>query len=515
MSSSPPTEAPVAADFVCECDVAGRSACEELPCYKEHEGKKYCVLHYPGKEKSAPFKDALKRKLESEDFDFGGVWFPDRVNFQLVFNKPVDFDYATFNARVNFYNATFNAKASFNHTKFNAEVIFQAAKFNARADFFSAKFNPESNPNARAIFCSAVFGAVAYFTDAEFGAETDFKDATFKAVVDFSSAEFKAKAHFHSVRFNSRVNFSSATFDAEAGFNNATLTSTANFFSATFNSAAFFRSATFNAAADFSLATFNAEANFAGATFKDYVKFEGKKKCVVFGEKSSLNLQFIRIEKPDHFSFHTLVLRPHWFVNVDARKFEFIRVNWDWRSVSTKQEIKSINEEDGLSSHQLLAIACRKLAVNAEENHLYEEASKFRYMAMDARRLEHRRGFAFWTLGWWYWLASGYGERMGRAFLVLLGILVLFAALYMGLGFPNWETKAATEKVTVEAQRKEPVTWSQVSSALLYSAGVMTLQKPEPRPATNAAQALVMLETILGPVQAALLALAIRRKFMR
>ena len=37
----------------------------------------------------------------------------------------------------------------------------------------------------------------------------------------------------------------------------------------------------------------------------------------------------------------------------------------------------------------------------------------------------------------------------------------------------------------------------------------------EPRVATNAVQSLVLLETILGPVQAALLALAIRRKFMR
>src|SRR5205085_6816448 len=106
-------------------------------------------------------------------------------------------------------------------------------------------------------------------------------------------------------------------------------------------------------------------------------------------------------------------------------------------------------------------------------------------------------------------------ERVGRAFLVLLGVLVLFAALYVRLGFPNWETKAATEKAAVEAQCKEPGKWSQLSCVLLYSAGVMTLQKPEPRPATNAAQSLVMLETILGPVQAALLALAIRRKFMR
>ena len=51
--------------------------------------------------------------------------------------------------------------------------------------------------------------------------------------------------------------------------------------------------------------------------------------------------------------------------------------------------------------------------------------------------------------------------------------------------------------------------------AFTYSAAVMTLQRPEPRPATTAAQRVVLLETILGPVQAALLALAIRRKFMR
>jgi hypothetical protein len=133
-------------------------------------------------------------------------------------------------------------------------------------------------------------------------------------------------------------------------------------------------------------------------------------------------------------------------------------------------------------------------------------------MAMDAQRLGRWRGFAFWTLGWWYWLASGYGERVWRAFVVLLGIWLLSAVLYAGLDYPNGEMWAKPEKATVEEQYKETHKWS---SALLYSAGVMTLQKPEPRPATNVAQGLVMLETILGPVQAALLALAIRRKFMR
>jgi hypothetical protein len=43
----------------------------------------------------------------------------------------------------------------------------------------------------------------------------------------------------------------------------------------------------------------------------------------------------------------------------------------------------------------------------------------------------------------------------------------------------------------------------------------MTLQKPEPSAANKRAKAAVLFETILGPLQAALLALAIRRKFMR
>ncbi len=43
----------------------------------------------------------------------------------------------------------------------------------------------------------------------------------------------------------------------------------------------------------------------------------------------------------------------------------------------------------------------------------------------------------------------------------------------------------------------------------------MTLQKPEPRPKSSAARLAVIICAILGPLQGALLALAVRRKFMR
>src|ERR1044071_2581884 len=438
MSSSLLAEAPTVVAFVCERGGL-YFACEGLPFFKEHEGKQYCVLHYPGKEKATAFDEALKRKLAAEDFDFRGVWFPDTVNFgRLEFTKYVDFGSATFSAGADFGFATFNAGASFASVRFGEKANFGHTTFREKTFFLYATFSADGD-----------------FEAAKFGAEVVFTFATFGGRADFSFAQFSSNAMFVS-----------ATFSAET---------------------------------DFGLAKFDAIAAFFGATFKDYVRFAGNDDYKVFGDESSLLLQS-KFEKPDRITFHTVTLRVRWFIGVDARKFEFINVNWDWRNI--KQEIESLGIKNVSSAHRLLAIAYRNLAVNAEENHRYEEASRFRYMAMEARRLERWRGFAFWTLGWWYGLASGYGERVWRAFVVLIAVWLLAAALYTQVGFVRWEPRVSSEREAAEARRDEvgePLRWRR---ALTYSLGVMTLQKPEPRPATNAAQALVMLETILGPVQA-------------
>lgn len=404
----------------CQSDKAMHSACEGESFYKEHEGKKYCVLHFPGEKDSSKFKEALKRKTDIKDFNFYGIWFAEEVSFRSYY--------------------------------FREKVDFRKAHFSKKADF----------------------------TEVTFYDKADFRLASFAADVSFDYAIFMETADFRVANFDMRAGFSYATFNADC---------------------------------DFSFAIFSDNVTFIRATFKGYIKFAARKDKETFGNNTRLSLQFSNIEKPDRVSFHSPSLRPHWFVNVDARKFEFINANWDWQNI--KQEIKSSGREDDWSGHRLLAIACRNLAVNAEENHRYEEASRFRYMAMDARRLERWRGFAFWTLGGWYWLASGYGERVWRAFVVLVGVWLVAAALYTQVGFARWEPRVATEKEAAEARRDEMGEPLRVPRALTYSLGVMTLQKPEPRPATNAAQSLVMLETILGPVQAALLALAIRRKFMR
>jgi len=552
------------ASFVCGAEKWTHSACQDEPFYEENEGKQYCVLHFPGKEKSADFEKAFQRKRENKDFNFRGVWFPDPLSFlkvefeedvifsaatfcesvdfsETTFKAAVYFNSATFSAAADFRSATFNTQAYFNSANFRCPAYFSAATFKAAANFRSATFSALADFSTGSFtvayfswatftvasyFRSATFGEAANFGNATFGAPAEFRSATFIAVANFGQATFSAMAKFRGATFSKEANFGKAAFGGSAELRSATFTGAAHFKLATFAAVASFRAATFGGLANFNAVIFcqDAEFNncalsgkvdFSDVTFREQGKFTGNINTPVFSSTSSLDLQFAKIEKPNRVSFHTLSLQPHWFVNVDARKFEFINVKWRFKAGEQIKDLSSAGFSVSTTSHQLLAIACRQLAVNAEDNHRYEEASRFRYMAMDARRREKWRGCAFWKLSWWYYLASGYGERMFRAFVVLLGILFLFALLYTCVGFTRWEPKLASEGDAISAKRDDVGAPLKFSRALAYSAGVITLQKPEPRPATTAAQTVVLLETILGPVQAALLALAIRRKFMR
>jgi hypothetical protein len=596
----------------------------------EMKGKRYCVLHYPSKDKIEDFNKALQRKLDARHFDFKGIFFPDGISLgQFEFTEPADFRSAIFVERAIFdsnqfsrdanFNSTrflkhasfslsqFNGSASFTETRFDGgadfhsayfgtEVSFTSAKFAEDADFRKAEFTKgvsfsESQFTKNVVFVSAKFNGDAYFTathftgigtfnSSEFSGQAVFKEVVFSKHIGFSSAQFIGATDFSSVQFKTDAEFNSAlfgevadlsytTFSGKADFSSALYSGSANFYSAQFSKdtsfalvqfneeaefsstqfcekvdfsltrfsrdaifnlaqfnkeaifrgtefsgGAYFGSAAFSSQADFREAEFGAYVSFLEAIFDDYVRFSGSKEKQAFKESSQLDLRHARIDKPARVSFHTVNLRPHWFINVDASKFVFANIRWfpkgDNKKNRLKQsrfsrnvlwvrkfkdEIKLLEAKEEPSPHRLLAIAYRQLAINAEENHRYEEASRFRYCSMEAERLENNRGFAFWQIRWWYWLASGYGERVFKAFVVLLAIWFIFALFYTSVGFVN---------DSLDFPR-----------SLLYSMNVMLFQKPEPKPATFWAGALIILQMILGPLQAALLALAVRRKFMR
>src|SRR6185436_7920534 len=138
--------------FVCDCQPWMRVACGNEPRYKSYKGKNYCVLHYPGAEKSAVFETALQRRREATNSKFCGVWFPDVVSFSgITFDADVDFRNATFNASVSFQRTTFRGMANFRHTTFNGKVYFGHAIFMGAADFRAAIFGDyvefQGNPN--------------------------------------------------------------------------------------------------------------------------------------------------------------------------------------------------------------------------------------------------------------------------------------------------------------------------------------------------------------------------------
>ncbi|MEK6325790.1 MAG: pentapeptide repeat-containing protein [Acidobacteriota bacterium] len=413
---------------------------------------------------------------------------------------------AKFRATASFSDATFSGDAGFASASFNADAYFSDVSFSADAYFMSAKFGSKAN------FISATFCSAANFSNATFNANADFSYATLSFKATFVSTRFGGFARFVSTKFCAAADFSSAIFMAEAEFSFAV----------------------FSKAADFSLAKFNKVGYFDSAVFDDSVRFFGDAQErysnntahigeTALGKEPSLDFQHVRIEHPERIAFHTLNLRPHWFVNVDSRKFIFTDVGWEWDRISIKQEIAALEDKRVSSPNRLLAIACRHLAENAEVNNRYEEASRFRYWAMDLARRTKWKGWSFWKTDWLhmlYWAVSGYGERILRALGVLAAVWIVFVLFYTRVGFVQQPPKASNEgaspataaTMTIEDKIGQPLEFSR---ALTYSLAVMSLQKPDPRPLTNWAHALVTLETILGPVQAALLALAIRRKFMR
>ena len=210
-------------------------------------------------------------------------------------------------------------------------------------------------------------------------------------------------------------------------------------------------------------------------------------------------------------------MKPSWFVNVDSRNFVFTNVEFNY---DLKDELERLKKADVSAPHRLLSIACRQLADNAETNHRYHEASRLRYSSFDARRIERFYGFIFWRVDWWYWLASGYSERVLQAFIVFVVLIGLFTIGYKNSDFDPTSKTAITKPIPMAASSSPDIPDRQPRrlgwrEAALYSFNVSILQKPDPKPMGLWGNALVSLETVLGPAQAALLALALRRRFMR
>ena len=412
-----------------------RSACEGLDFYGEYEGKRFCVLHFPGEGKREDFEHVKKSKLadSEKNYDFGGTIFPEGTS---------NFEGAEFDGNAIFAGATFFGDANFERAQFSGEWTF---------------------------FTEAQFGGVkTNFTEVQFSGES----------TDFTGAQFSGGVGTY-----------------------------------------------------FQDATFLNEVDFGEATFREKVTFWGKKAHPVFTSDAWAWFDTVRIEKPEQFTFNTVLLHPGWFVNVDVRKVDFTDVRWygmpGGPEVTLEEEINEIKERGVESPHSLLAQACRRLSANAEENREYPLANEFHYWAMDAVRKGswnhfkglnlrgllkketwHDIGEHFGLITNLYWALSGYGVRAARAFWILFAIWLVFAAVYFLLveSSPFWVFSASSIWQGLDYARQ----------AAAYSLSALVRLNPRPQSAgLSWFQTLVTIEGILGPLQIALLVLAVRRQVMR
>lgn len=542
-----------------------RDVCKDLPVEFEHEGKLYCLLHYPDNAKSDEFEKIIEDRLGKHEYKFQAVWFPRPTKFFHKYdfgNNEVNFTFAHFSARADFWHAVFSNKTSFEFATFENDALFSFASFTV-GNFHEVKFHGE------AVFYNTRFSELAHFSASNFGLGASFTFAKIKHAF-FSEAIFSANeseehvlafdyvklnelADFSRVKFPTTTNFSKTTFGSEVLFVGSTFKEV-YFREARFVSDVFFSFAQFENNVLFSDVTFEKSVDFTSSSFLSSVKFLSEKNNALFLSNATLSLEHSFAEKPERVSFHTVKLRPSYFVNIDSRKFIFTNIGWenaDGSCEDVKTEIKNLREREISNYYRLLIITCRQLAENAVENNRLEEASGFRRMAFETEWLEKKERFWNWInllpneseklkrrvggsvrkedeaipptnsfgIAWrfdflhlLYRLTSYYGESWRWALLILFGIWLIFAITFTQVNFsvcPQNNTPNSQETLA-NCERS-----LYLSEAMKYSFGAMFLQKSETRKPLEIAETFVLLENVLAPLQAALLALAIRRKFMR
>jgi len=300
---------------------------------------------------------------------------------------------------------------------------------------------------------------------------------------------------------------------------------------------------------------FQDEVSFEKTILRGYLNLEGVASRDLFGDNASLSLRKARVEAPEKLSFHSARLKPRWFVEVDSRKFVFTNVRWEsakGKRIRAKDELSSLENRNNaisypnLAKYRLLSIACRQLADNSETNNRFEEASEFRRVAMDTEWLEKRASLRNWIgsafkrtgklnsrfragdflIHGLYRFTSRYGESWAQASGILLLLLFVgFPLIYTQTNFqicpkekPVAMSLAVCESKDEEVQKNCECTRGGLGfgEAMVHSLTTATLQNVDYRkPTTKKGEIVVILEKIFAPLQAALLALALRRKFMR
>ena len=494
-----------------------KAVCKDLPAIYLHGGQMYCVLHYPVMDKEAAFEKVFRARITTHEYCFYGTWFPGSINLSNhSFGDWADFAWTTFDGNVTFESSRFRGNAQFLCSTFTKKVSFSGAVFSADkrhglpTNFYSAAFEDEAD------FSSVRFESKVEFSRARFCWRLD-PSKRFAPTSSFAFAHFAEEAIFENVSFGDKT---SLEYPASITFQKSTFEKLANFRESEFFLHGHFGQVTFKKTVDFRDTYVPASIGFYEASFESFARFSGRNKKRDSWAKKGLNFNSVYIEAPEKISFQSLALDPESFINTDVRRFDFTDIDWriknfafDW-SRSKHVLFWKERAKEARSNYELVEVAYRRVAANAEDSNQYRYASKLRYAAFEIQRLNRWYGRLPFTLLWWYKWTSRYGESWSFSTVMLALILAASAYGYTKLPFYVCPSDKPVNQTSTAGLCT--IRTLETYEATRQSVATATFQTVDYRkPVTGNGEMLVLGEKILAPIQAALLALAIRRKVMR
>ncbi len=417
------------------------------------------------------------------------------VNFDgFKFEGDVDFTGAKFNGKANFIKAQFNGKASFLVTQFSKEANFSGAQFSKEANFLVTQFSGK-----------------AIFFKTQFSEETTFLRTQFIKGANFGEARFTKRTYFNRVRFKEETYFIEAQFNEEAIF-----------WRTQFIEGAHFSGVQFNKMADFVGAQFLGKTTFFGY---DGIKIENEVLPENYIFKQYAGFSNITLG-PEKLFFKKVNLSKCSFFDTDLTNVDFTGVQWAKLPVFLNRgKRKALYDEvnSDANSYPLVEKLYQQLKLNYEKKGSYPEAGDFHFGEMEMKRKQLNNWWRRNILSFipWYKYLSGYGEKYGIALFWLLIILFVFSILYLFSGLRpliigesfNWDFSFNITSLKAMFS-KEFI--NNFYDSLIYSFQTMTFQRSKYfEPIGRCSITLHVIQSIIGPLQIALFALALRRRFKR
>lgn len=350
------------------------------------------------------------------------------------------FQFATALGYANFRNASFKNGASFEGMTFENFADFEHAILSGRTGFVRAKFEDYSD------FRFAEFGNTD-FTGAIFSRNGNFTSAVFKGVALFIQTAFAAAVSFESAQFQKQVTFvgeghaplkpeqrqqlsvdeiaTDADVGATARFGALVTPATLQAIARSGFQRCSFRNAVFCDDVDFSNRAFTAESYFDGAEFRGVPMFHDSTIC-----------QGVRLNGANFATAWQST--DDWVAAIlkDAKAQRRLLIQRAQREGLPRPDLDALPNRDQLLDDRFAKLehAYRTLKLSMENIRDREREQLFYRFELICRRRQRATRATERATSRLYALFSNYGGSVGRPFLWLIAVTLLFAVVYWGWG---------------------------------------------------------------------------------